>query len=288
MAATDFDLLASYWTIAGDVCPFAPNEASPLDFRARVAAAAGAGYRGIGLNHDDLVVVFGRHGPAETKTILADHGIRHLELEFIVDWFADGDRRRAADVVQKGLLDGAAELGVHHVKVGGDFAGAAWPMDRMVEEFGRLCEAGAAVGAPIALEIMPWTNLCTIDLVLQVVQGAGHRNGGLVLDIWHFARGGIDYSDIDRIPPQLIFYVEIDDAAAQQEGTLLEDTIHRRRLCGEGDLDVPAFLRCILVAGYRGPFGVEIIAAAQRARSLEEAARESHDAAAAQFAALTA
>lgn len=286
MTATDFELLASYWTIAGDVCPFAVNEASPLDFRARVVAAAGAGYHGIGLNHDDLVAVLARHGVAETRTILADHGIRHLELEFLIDWFADGDRRRAADVVQKGLLDGAAELGVHHVKVGGDFGGGAWPMDRMVEQFHRLCEDGAAAGAPIALEIMPWTNLCTIDMVLQVVQGAGHRNGGLVLDIWHFARGGIAYGDIARIPPQLISFVEIDDAAARQEGTLLEDTIHRRRLCGEGDLDVPAFLRCILATGYRGPFGVEIIAAAQRERPLEAAARQSYDAAASQFAGL--
>ena len=288
MAATDFDLLASYWTIAGDVCPFAPSEASPLDFRARVAAAARAGYRGIGLNHDDLIAVLARHGAAETKAILADHGIRHLEFEFIIDWFADGDRRRAADAVQKGLLDGAAALGVHHIKVGGDFGGAAWPMDRMVEEFHRVCEAGAAAGAPIGLEIMPWTNLCTIDMALQVVQGAGHRNGGLVLDIWHFARGGIPYADIARIPPELIMYIEIDDAAAEQEGTLLEDTIHRRLLCGEGALDVPAFLRCVQAAGYRGPFGVEIIAAAQRARSLEAAAQESYDAAAAQFAALAA
>ena len=288
MAATDFDLLASYWTIAGDVCPFAPNEASPLDFRARVAAAASAGYRGIGLNHDDLVAVLARDGAEEAKSILADHGILHLELEFITDWFANGDRRRASDFVRRGLLDGAAQLGVNHVKVGGDFGGAAWPMDRMVEEFGRLCEDGAAVGAPIALEIMPWTNLCTIDMVMQVVQGANHRNGGLVLDIWHFARGGIAFSDISFIPSELIFYVEIDDAAAQQEGTLLEDTIHRRRLCGEGDLDVPAFLRCILATGYRGPFGVEIIAAAQRSRSLKQAAQKSRDAAAAQFAALEA
>ena len=119
MAATDFDLLASYWTIAGDVCPFAPNEASPPDFRARVAAAASAGYRDIGLNHDDLVAVLARDGAEEAKSILADHGILHLELEFITDWFADGDRRRASDFVRRGLLDGAAQLGVNHVKVGG-------------------------------------------------------------------------------------------------------------------------------------------------------------------------
>ena len=74
MATSNLDLLASYWTIAGDVCPFASNEASPHDFRARVVAAANAGYRGIGLNHDDLVVVLSSYGVKEAKSILADHG----------------------------------------------------------------------------------------------------------------------------------------------------------------------------------------------------------------------
>jgi len=283
--AVNFNLLASYWTIAGNVCPFALSEASPLDFHTRVETTANAGYHGIGLNNDDLVAVLARYGVEEAKAILANNGMQYLELEFITDWFAEGDRRRESDLVRRSLLDGAAQLGANHIKVGGDFSGATWPMDRMAEEFSRLCEDGAAVGAPIALEIMPWTNLRTIELAMQVVQGASHWNGGLLLDIWHFSRGGIDFSDISHIPSELIFYVEIDDAAAQQKGTLLEDTIHRRLLCGEGDLDVPDFLRHILAAGYTGPFGVEIISAAQRSRSLEQAAKQSQKAAAAQFAA---
>ena len=53
------DLIATYWTIAGQVQPLAAPEleASPLDFRARVAAAQRAGYRGIGLMHSDLMNV---------------------------------------------------------------------------------------------------------------------------------------------------------------------------------------------------------------------------------------
>ena len=286
LATPDHDLIASYWTIAGDSGPFDADGSSPHGFRERVAAAARAGFRGVGLNHADLAKLLARHGAAEMKAILADHGMRHLELEFINDWFAEGERRRVSDAVRNCLFDGAARLGVHHIKVGGDFGGGAWPMGRMVEEFHRLCEEAAAVGAPIALEIMPWTNLCTIDMVLQVVQGAGHRNGGIALDIWHLARGGIPFADIARVPPELIFFVEIDDADAQQEGTLLEDTIYRRRLCGEGDLDVPGFLREIRATGYRGPIGVEIIATAQRALPLEVAAQRSFATAAAQFAGL--
>ena len=53
------DLLATYWTIAGDVVPLGPpeREASALDFRTRVEAAHHAGYRGLGLIHSDLMNV---------------------------------------------------------------------------------------------------------------------------------------------------------------------------------------------------------------------------------------
>ncbi len=42
------------------------------------------------------------------------------------------------------------------------------------------------------------------------------------------------------------------------------DTIHHRELPGEGELDVPAFLREICAAGYRGVYGTEILSARHR------------------------
>lgn len=54
MSAQNIELLAAYWTIAGDVYPCAPNEVSPFPLRDRAEAASRAGWRGIGLILDDL------------------------------------------------------------------------------------------------------------------------------------------------------------------------------------------------------------------------------------------
>lgn len=113
-------LLASYFTIAGDVHPLKRDVPSPFDFRARVEAAGRAGFRGFGMFHTDLVPVLARHGHAGMRSIFADNGIDWIEVECLFDWFADGERRRASDANRRLLLDAAAGLGAFHVKVATD------------------------------------------------------------------------------------------------------------------------------------------------------------------------
>ena len=72
-------------------------------------------------------------------------------------------------------------------------------------------------------------------------------------------------------------------AKAEVVGTLFEDTINNRELCGEGDADVEAFIRAIDRIGYDGPWGVEIISHAHRARPIDEALTRAFDTAAASF-----
>ena len=280
------DLIASYWTICGrtklegglDV------EGSPIEFARRVEAAKRVGYCGVGLQYNDLRKVVGRHGHAGVASILADNGMKYFEVEFLTDWFADGERRRQSDAVRRDLLLAAEKTGARHIKIGGDMEGRAVPIDRMVETFAALCDDAANAGTKVVIEILPWSNIPDIKAGLAVVAGANKSNGALLFDIWHVARGNIPYEDIASVPGKFIDYIEINDAAARSVGTLLEDTVLRRKLCGQGDLDVHRFLRCVKASGYDGPFGVEIISAEQRNRPLDEAAALSHSTALAQFA----
>jgi sugar phosphate isomerase/epimerase len=68
------------------------------------------------------------------------------------------------------------------------------------------------------------------------------------------------------------------------EGSIGEDTICRRRLCGEGEFDVPGFIAALDRAGYDGPYGVEILSEEFRKLPLDEACRRSFDTSVAQFA----
>lgn len=279
------ELIATYWTIAGNVEPLGPpeREASPFDFRLRVEAAARAGFVGVGLIESDLRMVRRQYDFPTMAAILADHGMRHTEFEFVVGWLDDGAAGQAAQTSFDYLLEAAGALGARQIKIGPDMHARSWPLEHMIERFAALCARAQTQAVAVALEIMPWTNLRTIDDGLAVVAGADAPNGGLLLDIWHLARGGQDYANISRIPARYIQHIEIDDADRDVVGTLLEDTLDRRRLCGEGVLDVSAFLRAVQASGYSGPYGVEIISHEQRQRSLDVAAQLACSTSLAQF-----
>lgn len=272
------ELLAAYFTISGDVYPSGPSEVSPFAFKHRVEAAARAGYSGIGLVHADLMAVTDKLGFTETSRILESNGIKHVEFEFLTGWYSSGEPRRASDKIRHELLVAAQELGARAFKVGPGIDESTAHIPQMVEEFGKLSEEAERHGTSIVLEIMPFSNVKTMDTALEIVRGASHRSGKLLLDIWHLARGGIDFTDIAKVPVEFIGAVELDDADEYPIEPLWDDTIHRRRVPGEGGLDITAFVRAIQAQGYTGPWGVEILSENFRKQPLNEMAQRSFDA----------
>ena len=268
--------IASYWTLAGDVVPLGTSdqEASSHSLAERVEVAAKAGYSGIGLMRSDLLKILQKHSYSEIKSILIDYEMRYLELEFLVGWMGDGAERDESELVLCDMLTAADRLGVRHLKVGPDMSAKDWPMDLMIERFSGLCERAKQVGTSISLELMPWSNIRDLRTAMSVVSGAGYENGGLLLDIWHIARGGIEYSEISDIPAGLVNYVEINDADKNVQGTLLEDTLNNRKFCGEGQLDIPGFFAALNLHGYKGPIGIEILSKVQRKRAFADVAHD--------------
>ncbi len=78
--------------------------------------------------------------------------------------------------------------------------------------------------------------------------------------------------EIAGLSAEMIKHVEFSDGPALQIGSLLEDTLLRRRLPGEGDFPVVDFLRAIAATGYTGAFGVEIISETHRDLPVAKAA----------------
>ena len=263
------ELIASCWTTAGDIYYGGPTEVSPHDFRGRVETAARVGFCGFGLFHPDMMAAVERLGFPTMKRILADNGMKYIDLEIIGDWFTDGARRIQAEQRRRDLLNAAERLGAGNIKAFGDGAGGDWPTDKLIETFAALCAEAADAGTRVALEYMPFTNIKTPARALEIVQGAGAENGGLTVDIWHTSRGGIHFDEIAKLPAERIFIVEIDDARAEPVGSLSDDTNNERMLCGE--VDIPGFLQAIKSSGYRGPIGVEILSLEQRRRPLWDA-----------------
>lgn len=271
------DLIACYWTIAGPVT-FGENDESGWSFQARAEAAGKAGFRGIGLKHADLMKTISTYGVSGVRTILADNGLRHLEVEALSDWWCTGPVRAASDRMRYDLLEAAGALGARHLKAYGTVMPTS-PADLPVmrDAFAVLAEQARMAGTIAVLEPIGCSDIPDLATALAIVGDAAGQGGGLMLDAWHVVRGGIDFAEIAALPAASIGCVEIDDGPAQSDGSYLVETMNHRQLCGEGEgaFDLPGLIRAVAATGYAGPWGVEIIAEAHRALPLSEAAARS-------------
>jgi sugar phosphate isomerase/epimerase len=272
------DLMTLYWTIAGIFPGVA--EISRFDFKDRVEAAAKAGFKGIGIWHTDLEHIQCHRTLKEMKAILDDNGIEHLELEFLTDWFLDGARKAESDSRKRRLLEASAALGAKHIKVG-DFYSSACPMPRIIESFAALCTQAEEYGATIGFEFMASAMLNNLQDSLAMVEAAGAKNGGLILDIVHVVNLGITYDQISAIPLQYLINVELNDGALP--GSPRHDPSRARRFCGEGDFDIKGFIQCIGDMGYFGPWAVEVFSQELIGLPLEELNARAYDTTIAQF-----
>jgi sugar phosphate isomerase/epimerase len=275
------ELTAAYWTIAG-AFPGDEREYSPFDFKERVEAAARAGFKGLGIWHADLDHILERRTLKEMKQILDDNGMKYVEVEFLTDWFLDGERKKQSDIRKRRLLTAAEALQAKHVKVG-DFTREKCPMSRLMESFAALCAEAAEHGTRIAFEPMDAAMIHTLKDSLAMVEGARAKNGGIVLDLWHVVRLGIPYEEVSRVPVQYLFGAELNDATIRAPKNLPPGAAESRTFCGQGEFDIKGFIHCVEQTGYAGPWGVEILAKELLQKPLEELTTQAFQTSMAQF-----
>jgi sugar phosphate isomerase/epimerase len=266
------ELLATCWTTAGDAAPSREDRRSPVPLRERLEAASAAGFTGFGVLADDLVVAEREHGWSGIRTMLTDNGVVHLELEGLPDWWSSGPERARSDELRRFLLTAAEALGARHLKVTPDPSGTPWDAGHWAAEFALLAEQAVGAGARLGIEFMPWTNIRTVHDGLRLVEDAGHPAGGVIVDAWHVERAGTPPNELAALPLHRIVGVELDDADREVVGTLFEDTVDRRRYCGEGSFDLAGITTALRTAGWAGPWGVEILSAEHRRLDVGQAA----------------
>ena len=282
----DVELVGLYWTVSGPVEVHVGREWSLFDFRDRCAAAQRVGFAGIGIWHADLEHVLERRTLREMKQILDDHGLTYLELEFLMDWFLDeGDERRSAsDASRRLLFEAAAVLGAHHIKVG-NIPGTPCALPALTERFAELCaDAAQQHDALIAYEFMPFdVNVHSLEAALEVVGGAGASNGAIAVDTWHLAKLGIAPEDLRQIPSTLLGWVELSDGQYENMPDPIDEVVNHRRLPGEGEFPIPAYVEACREIGYGGPWGVEVLSEELRNLPMEQIFERAYETTAAQF-----
>jgi sugar phosphate isomerase/epimerase len=174
------------------------------------------------------------------------------------------------------VLRYAEALGVTFVTVVGPFSGPDGSFDEAVENLGRLADRTAEIGVRPHLEIIPTTKVPDLETGMKFVQAVNRPNFGLLLDTYNLGRSGMDPAELDRVPLEMIFQIQLADAAAEPKGTdYFDDAFHYRELPGQGELQVAEMVSRIAAKGPLPPTGPEVFSDAMNARSASEAGRVS-------------
>lgn len=270
-------LIATSWTTAGDVRPDRPDNLGRFPLEQRIEAAARAGYAGTGFWLGDLLA-WRESGKdyAALRRHLDDAGQHCVELEFLSDWHASGERRVRSDAARAQLFEAADALRARHIKVMPPFLPEDLQGPALAEQFAALCAEAAEHDLLIAMEMLPFSTLPSLETALAMVAAANAPNGGLLIDIWHVVRSGSAVAQVAQVPARFIKAVELCDARTAMQGSITEDTMRHRLPCGEGEFDIAGFLAALDQAGYDGPIGVEILSDSFRKLDLNEAAQRSY------------
>jgi len=286
MAGDTIDVLGSHWTLAGDAEPIPSDpdvsegrQWSRWDFRDRVEKAAEVGYTGMGIWYSELEHVLESRTLEEMKEILDENGIEDIELEFLNFWFLDEDdeRRRDEAGTRALLLEAAEVFDAHHLKVG-NIPGTPAEPEVVKASFEELCAEAAESGTKVGYEIIPFDpNVTSIEEALYVVDEP--ENGGLVLDVWHMEKMGVDYDEIREIPASKIIGAEINDGFWNTGESLEHEVVNMRTLPGEGEFDVRGFVEAVRDTGYDGCWGVEVLSEELRELPMDELYVRAYDSA---------
>lgn len=265
------ELVASCWTSAGDAAPLRNPETSPVPIAERLEALASTGWAGFGLAQDDLIAARDTLGFSGLRKLIDAAGFRHVEVELLSDWWEDGKAhiwRPQFDF----LLDAAETLRARFIKVGTAFDDELKDYSQLVKPLRYLTREAMARGTRIALEPMAFSMVRSIPAAADLIRSVDMPDCGLVVDYWHVFRHGTTLDELaEKLTADQIFGVELNDADAEVRGTLFEDTRDHRRLCGQGDQDVAAFIDTLYRIGFKGPWGVEILSNEHRSLPVREA-----------------
>lgn len=242
------------------------------DLPDQITAAAAAGFRLFGPDVFSLDAWLAADRRIEELTAMLDaNGMRCFEIA-------------ALDLGEERETIGHAE----HLAELAFFLRPSWILtnvgapidDALCRTFAKVCDVLEPSGARPAVEYLPFTPADSIAAAQVLVDHVGRDRAGILFDTWHHFRGPDTFAELDAAAPDLVAYLQFDDALPMEGDDLVAETLHRRTFPGEGEFDLERWCRIMRDKGFDGTVSVEILNEEWRGRDLREFARRAHDSAA--------
>jgi sugar phosphate isomerase/epimerase len=222
----------------------------PGTLEERLYAAAMAGFSAVGLLREEMEEA-GEEGLEELH--LSQLSV--AEMSGLSAWMdADRTTRAIALVEAERTFEMAARLGCAVV--------IAWPSPQAIDplaaavHFQELCRLADLLDIRVGLEFLgTCEHLKDVVRAWEVVEAADAANGGLVIDTFHFHRGGSTLEMLDPVPGEKIFLVQVSDCVDLPRHELEEQ---HRVYPGTGILPLEPLLAVVRAKGYSGYYSLEL------------------------------
>ena len=238
----------------------------------KIEAAAAAGFDQIELWRQDVEQAGG--DAAAVADRLRQAGLGLTDYQVLLDFDGAPDSKREAKRAEAvAMLDTAVTVGAGTLLVPASTDYACRP-ERVVEDMRWLAREAAARGLKVAHEGMAWSTVHhSLPAVWQVVQEVDEPNLGLVVDAFHIFVRDRTAADLDGIPLDRIFLVQLSDLNIEATpGTVVDIARHHRLLPGQGHFPIHSLMDKL--QGYQGPIGLEVFNDDMKSRRPAEVAIE--------------
>lgn len=224
----------------------------------KLHAAAAAGFDGVELFEPDLVAA--PESPEEVRALAARLGLT-LDLYQPMRDVEGVDEATFAEVLRRAEAKFALmqRLGMDLVLCCSNVATATVDDDAVsADQLRRLGDIARRYGIRIAYEALAWGAFVDdYRRAWRIVQLADHPAVGVCLDSFHVLSRGHDPAQIEGIPGEKIFFLQLADAPSLQMD-VLSWSRHHRLFPGEGTFDLASFVSHVVKAGYDGPLSLEV------------------------------
>lgn len=226
--------------------------------RQKLRAAAAAGFDGVEIFEQDLVVA------PESPEQIRDYAHR---LGLTLDLYQPfRDAEGTAEPVFADTLRRVEEKFRLMNRLGMDLmlipsnAGTATVDDdaEVAAQLGRLADLAADYGIRLAYEALAWGRFVNdFEHSWRLVEAADRDNLGICLDTFHILSRAWPTDSIPDIPGDKVFFLQLADAPLMSLD-VLSWSRHFRVFPGEGGFELVDFMVKLLAGGYSGPLSLEI------------------------------
>jgi len=225
---------------------------------AKLDAIAAARFDAIEVFENDLINFPGT--PADLRRMCDDRGLGiDLYQPFRdLDATSDAQFERNLERAER-KFDVMQTLGAPMMLVCSNASATAATDDaRIADQLHALAERAARRNLRVGYEALAWgRHVNRYEHAWSIVKAADHPHLGVVIDSFHILSLGDEPEGIAAIPGEKIFFLQMADAP-RLAMDVLQWSRHYRCFPGQGQFDLARFLEQVLVAGYTGPFSLEI------------------------------